>query len=66
MRKDFSIRLRMTAVEGEQIKKIALREGRSQTDTLNRIVRDGLKFRRGEVSELVRIFRGEVPTESTQ
>ena len=52
MRKDFSIRLRLSAVEGEEVRRISLAEGRSQTDTLTRLVRDGFKYRHGEKSEI--------------
>jgi hypothetical protein len=53
--KDFSIRLRLSAFEGEEVKRIALAEGRSQTDVLTRLVRDGFRHRRGEVSEIGKI-----------
>jgi hypothetical protein len=48
MRKDFSVRLRLSAFEGEHIKQEALRQGRSQTDILTRLVRDGMRYQRGE------------------
>jgi hypothetical protein len=62
MRKDYNVRLRLSALEGEEVRRISLAEGRSQADTLSRIVRDGLKYRRGEVSavgKLAQLIRGE-------
>jgi|HubBroStandDraft_5_1064220.scaffolds.fasta_scaffold2151083_2 hypothetical protein len=62
MRKDFSIRLRLSAIEGEAVKQMALREGRSQTDVLTRLVRSGLsEHQRATAStqKLVAILRGE-------
>jgi hypothetical protein len=50
MRKDFSVRLRLSAAEGEHIKQVALREGRSQTSVLTRLVQNGMRYERGEQS----------------
>ena len=65
--KDFSIRLRLSAFEGEEVKRISLAEGRSQTDVLTRLVRDGFRFRRGEKSEigkLAHLIRHGVDTDT--
>jgi hypothetical protein len=67
MRKDFSVRLRLSAAEGEHIKQTALREGRSQTSVLTRLVQNGMRYERGEVSSvgrIVSILRGETPEQT--
>jgi hypothetical protein len=62
MRKSYSVRLHLSQSEGDEIKRIAATEERSQAETLSRLIRDGLRFRHGEVSSvgrIVSILRGE-------
>jgi len=67
--KDYSIRLRLSEAEGHEVHRIALAEGRSQTDVLTRLVRDGFRYRRGEFSEIAKIaqaIRTSLPDNAAQ
>jgi hypothetical protein len=62
MAKEFSIRLRMTPADAHEVRQIALTEGRSQADVMTRLIRDGFRYRRGEVSaigQIAAVIRGE-------
>ena len=62
MRKTYSVRLKLSETEGQEVHRMALAQGRSQTDVLTRLVKDGFRFQRGELSEvgkLASLIRGE-------
>jgi hypothetical protein len=52
MRKTYSIRLKLTEAEGQEVHRMALAQGRSQTDVLTRLVKDGFRYQRGDQSEI--------------